>query len=149
VNSAVGFTQGPPIVRFEDLKSFPIEYNIPVRIKKGFRENAEPTEMYLDDRGIVIVEIKELERVIIQLTPNHKRSDITGYMLGSHRLRPLPIGSTLDTRTGTFYWQPVPGFIGEYWFVFVEKGPDGEMNRKTILIKISPKYEIEVDEAKK
>ncbi len=148
-NSAAGFTQETPIVRFEDLKSLPIEYNVPVRIKKGFREDAESKEMYFDNRGIVIVEIKELERVIIQLTHNHKRSDITGYMLGSHRLRPLPIGSTLDTKTGTFYWLPGPGFIGEYGFVFVEKKPDGEMNRKTILVKISPKFAVEVEEAKK
>jgi hypothetical protein len=148
--SAAGFTQKSPIVRFEDLENLPIEYNEPVRMNTGFREEVEPKEIYLDNRGIAIIKIKELERVIIRLTHNRDASIIAGYMFNGsgNRLRPLPIGSTLDPNTGTFYWLPGPGFFGEYGFVFIEKKPDGMMNRKDILIKISPKCTIKVEEAK-
>jgi hypothetical protein len=50
----------------------------------------------------------------------------------------LPIGSTLDTRNGVFYWQPGPGFIGTYRFIFVMKGTNGPVRREAA-IAIKPK----------
>ena len=44
-----------------------------------------------------------------------------GYLVVGEQLRELPIGSTLDKENGIFYWQPGPGFIGEYRFVFINK----------------------------
>lgn len=46
-------------------------------------------------------------------------------------LRPLPSGSHLDPRTGIFTWQPGPGFLGAYDFVFVA---DGERHQVRIVI---------------
>jgi len=59
-----------------------------------------------------------------------------GYQVVGSQLRPLPIGSTLDREKGIFYWQPGPGFIGEYRLVFIEKGENMEMKKKNIIIKI-------------
>jgi hypothetical protein len=55
------------------------------------------------------------------------------------RFRPLPIGSTFDMERGIFYWQAGPAFIGDYWFMFVVKGPNGMMIRKDITVTIRSK----------
>jgi hypothetical protein len=52
----------------------------------------------------------------------------------------LPIGSTFDAQRGIFYWQPGPGFIGDYHFTFILTGPNGMPVRKSILVKIFPKF---------
>jgi hypothetical protein len=57
------------------------------------------------------------------------------------QLKSLPVGSTLDSETGIFYWQPGPGFVGEYQLQFV--GFDsvaGTMVRKPVNIRILPKF---------
>jgi hypothetical protein len=46
----------------------------------------------------------------------------------------------MDTERGVFYWQPGPGFIGEFHFVFIEIGKNGTMNRKDIIARIVPKF---------
>jgi hypothetical protein len=40
--------------------------------------------------------------------------------------RALPVGSTLDTASGVFTWQPGPGFIGRYRLVFTRHGCGGD-----------------------
>ncbi len=42
------------------------------------------------------------------------------YQIVGEELRPLPIGSSFDPGTGAFYWQPGPGFRGEFRFVIVD-----------------------------
>jgi hypothetical protein len=56
-------------------------------------------------------------------------------------LSSLPIGSTLDTQRGIFYWQPGPGFIGSYNFLFIKGKKSSEFNKKIIAltIRIVPK----------
>ena len=41
---------------------------------------------------------------------------IRGYQLIDGKRVPLPIGSSL--KRGIFYWQPGPGFLGDYTLVF-------------------------------
>jgi hypothetical protein len=55
----------------------------------------------------------------------------------NNRLEALPVGSTLDNREGVFYWQPGPGFVGQYRFVFIMKNETGQMNRKEIVVRIN------------
>jgi len=66
---------------------------------------------------------------------------ITGFMIVGDQLRNLPIGSTLDSSSGTFYWQPGPGFIGEYRFLFVLKDESGQSVMKNLVIDIKPKQD--------
>jgi len=101
-----------------------------VGVIKGYREDAAaaPQTVYPDENGIIAFEIKELERLEIQFSP------------GVANVSPLPIGSTLDTDRGIFYWQPGPGFIGQYRFVFIEKEETGPVNRKEIAVTIVPKF---------
>ncbi|MCX6583203.1 MAG: Ig-like domain-containing protein [Candidatus Aminicenantes bacterium] len=100
----------------------------PVRVKKGFNADIEANEIYPDEEGVTHIEIRELERVEIHLSP------------GTVNLSPLPVGSTLDSEGGIFYWQPGPGFIGQYHLVFVNKAEPGLMNREEVVVTIAPKF---------
>ena len=82
------------------------------------------------------VEIKELERVEINLSTERV---FEGYLMVGDQFRELPIGSTLDKKNGIFYWQPGPGFVGEYHFVFIGINDQGQYTRKNIIINIKPK----------
>jgi len=100
----------------------------PVRVKKGFNVDIKANEMYPDEEGVIHTEIRELERVEIHLSP------------GAVNVSPLPIGSTLDVGRGIFYWQPGPGFIGQYRLVFVNKAETGPVNREEVVVTIAPKF---------
>ncbi len=86
------------------------------------------------------IKVKELQHVEFQVS-NHF-SSIRGYLSVDGKFRPLPIGSTLDRRTGRFYWDPGAGFVGPYQLVFVIETPDGDgdVDQKTIEVTIEPKF---------
>jgi hypothetical protein len=111
--------------------TIPINYSTPVRIKKGYNKNIEPQIVYPDEDGTLYIEIEELERLEIHL------SDQEG---STSNISSLPIGSTFDAERGIFSWQPGPGFIGRYRFVFVKKGPGEILMIKNINVKIIPKF---------
>jgi len=69
------------------------------------------------------IEIQELDRIELEVGAND------GYMIVNSERRPLPIGSTL--KDGVFYWQPGPGFLGEYQLQFQRPG------EPPLLIKVS------------
>jgi|GEM_PF-552795 len=111
----------------------PVNDYPPVWIKTGYNPNAEPFVIYPDDEGIITIEIKELERLEIHLfepTLNvEPRTLNTSW---------LPIGSTLDRERGVFCWQPGPGFIGDYCFVFIRKEQNGEISQINLNVRINP-----------
>jgi len=86
------------------------------------------------DRGLVI--IKEMGLVMLEVSK--EAAICEAYMMVGPHLRPLPIGSHFDGKTGTFYWQPGPGFVGAYSFVFIGKMPDGSMFRRHAVVTIVP-----------
>ncbi|NIO83646.1 MAG: hypothetical protein GTN68_24130 [Candidatus Aminicenantes bacterium] len=111
--------------------------------------------MVPDEKGFINIEIRELERVEINLNNNRAEVEVkaeveegnsdnsnfyTGYLVVGNQIRPLPIGSTLDSERGIFYWQPGPGFIGVYRIVFIKKEKAGMISKKSIIVKIVPKF---------
>jgi hypothetical protein len=127
-----------------DISNIPVDYSSPVGVIKGYNREGEPVEFYPNDDGITTMEIKELERIEIRLfpvgtgwgprlAPLHSR--FHGYQIVGNQLRPLPIGSTLDTERGIFYWYPGPGFVGSYRFIFLEDN-QGNITRKDVLVRI-------------
>ncbi len=127
------------------LSEIPIDYSEPVEVIKGFNRNVIPLKSYPDGNGNITIEIRELEPLEVRLFPVGTGGlapllSCTGFQVVGNQLRPLPIGSTLDTEKGVFYWQPGPGFVGNYRLVFIVKGQDEEMDRKDIIVKIGPKY---------
>jgi Leucine-rich repeat (LRR) protein len=118
------------------LSAIPINYHEPVLIKKGYQPGAKINDIYPDENGIIKVEIMELERLEINLgCPNWM-----GFMVIGDQPGILPVGSTLNSEKGIFYWQPGPGFIGEYHFIFFVKGMNGPMKWKNIAVIIIPKF---------
>jgi hypothetical protein len=82
---------------------------------------------------------KPLERISFSLADSGERACPAGYVghdATSGALRPLPVGSSLDTATGVFAWQPGPGFIGTYELVFVRTSCDGARVRIPVSISI-------------
>ncbi len=141
-----------PIPDFSKITHIPVDQPVMLRVKKGFEKDTEPQLVHSDASGISRIKIKETDRVQIYLTltdeyddnttaPLLNSSSFSGYQVVNHRLKPLPVGSTLDTHRGIFYWQPGPGFIGEYRFVFIEKVQNRDVSRKNIIVKIVPRFE--------
>jgi hypothetical protein len=129
-----------PPIRLQQLKDLPIDLRTPVKMRKGFGEDIPPREIYADHEGLIQIEIKELERIELDLSASFSdTSKISGYLLAGNRILSLPIGSTL--KDGVFYWIPGLAYLGKYRLVFIEHGPYGVMNRKDVMVKIGPRFE--------
>lgn len=127
----------PPISQ-EQLDILPMNCLDTVLVVKGVDETAGPLLIYPDERGIRTVSIRELERLVIYLenypgisTNDHElpsfspsgfhdgQTGMAGYLKAVDEYRPLPLGSSLDTVRGIFYWGPGPGFVGTYDLIFM------------------------------
>ena len=128
----------------------------PVFVRTGFRDAGGHALAAPDGRGTRRVAIEETDRAVIALeSPEdlpmprsaglEKRPEAgdsrqagrwTGYLVVGNDDRPLPAGSTLDAERGVFYWQPAPGFLGTYDFIFV----DGRKGlKKAVSVSVLPK----------
>jgi len=113
----------------------PVNYSHPVSIKKGYHPNSEPMVVYPNDIGIITIEIEELERVEIHFFDSTLNIEHRTLNLSS-----LPIGSTLDTEKGVFYWHPGPGFVGRYALLFIINESNQRL-RLNVNINILPKFQ--------
>ncbi|HLP48297.1 MAG TPA: hypothetical protein VK469_20305, partial [Candidatus Kapabacteria bacterium] len=85
-------------------------------------------KFYPDNDGVIDIEIKELERLEIHFAAR------------TSNISTLPTGSSLDKERGIFYWQPGPGFLGQYGFDFFIVDQSQQMLKKKLRIKIVPLY---------
>jgi len=120
------------------IDAMPTRFSEPIKYNKGVSSDGQWEELLPDEKGQNLVVIKELERVEIQLGENY--ANIRGYLMSQNELHDLPIGSTLDAKSGTFSWSPGPGFLGRYSLVFVLTDANGQSFKKPIEIKIEPKF---------
>ena len=125
----------PDLLQISEL---PVGGSEPIKFYKGFNAENECQELLPDEKGESQIVIKELERVEIQLGENH--ADIQGYVMSKNELHKLPIGSTLDVKSGTFSWSPGPGFLGRYLLIFILTDSNGQCFKKSIEIRIEPKF---------
>jgi len=125
---------------FPGILELPVNNSIPgkVKVKRGYNEKGEFFTPDRDREGVPKIVLKELDRVEIRFGDEIEVLD--GYMTRGNRLYDLPIGSTLDTASGCFYWQTAPGFIGEYRFVLAIKSSDGNISGMNLSIKIVPRF---------
>ena len=84
-----------------------------------------------DKKEINNLEVNELGHIEISLP-----GCMEGYMVVGEERRALPVGSTLDTVNGVFYWNPGPGFVGNYTLEFVCSGSDGVIKKNTVEVRI-------------
>jgi len=117
--------------------------SMPVWVHYGYNENEHRTPNLVepDKNGIYILQSKELERIQVYLRGiGEDVSRLSGFMRVGDQFKPLPIGSTLDSKQGVFYWQPGPGFVGDYHLVFVAQDDYGWTAKKDIVVRIGPKH---------
>jgi len=122
---------------YESVMNLPVSFE-PGKIKRGFSLKTEPEVLQPDNYGVISIEIKEVERVEVDLG---KGRAYRGYLVVGEELRSLPMGTTLDQRTGTFSWMPGPGFLGTYDLLFLQTDEFGITRRIPIKATIKPKYE--------
>jgi len=125
----------------QELEFIPVKDMEPVQIARGIEKDGEAQEVFPGNTGngrAVGINLKELEPVEIHLGENI--ADMQGYMVVDGQRRDLPIGSTLDRKTGKFYWMPGPGYIGTYELEFVIQEIGGQCYRRKLEITIEPKF---------
>ena len=122
---------------FEDISNIPIDNSLPLFFRRGFDRQVNPAARETV-RGNTTVKIKELERVELCLGDQYAAQ--TGYQMIGKQIRPLPVGSTLNSETGIFSWQPGPGFVGEYQLVFIVLAPGKKVIRRQLFIEIISKF---------
>jgi len=129
------------------LAQAPVDYFSPVGIRKDYRVNRPLRRVFPDECSDITIEIKETQRLEIHLQeiddPAEGKestgwSNWRGYLVSGNDLKKLPVGTTFDMSRGIFYWQPGPGFLGEYWFVFFQRDQGGKINKRNIVIRILP-----------
>jgi len=121
---------------YEFVMNLPVSFE-PRKAKRDFSIKAEPEVLQPDNYGTMHIEMKEIERVEMELG---RGKGYRGYLVVGEELRPLPIGSTLDSKTGRFSWMPGPGFIGTYELLFLQTDGLGITRRIPIRILIAPKF---------
>ena len=98
-----------------------------VRLRQGLDVNRELEPVAPDVDDFYSVTMEEVGRIELHLGATR------GNMLVEGETHELPVGSTL--KGGVFYWQPGPGFLGEYTLQF--ERPDG--TRIPVRVTIVPK----------
>jgi len=98
-----------------------------VRVRHGLNVSREPDSITPDADGGYSVTMEEVGHIELHL------GAASGNMLVQGEAHALPTGSTLQN--GVFYWQPGPGFQGEYTMQFERPGG----SRIPVRVKIVPK----------
>jgi hypothetical protein len=98
-----------------------------LRVRHGLDVTRQPDAIAPDADGAYSVTMEEVGRIELHLGASR------GNMLVLGRQQALPTGSTL--KGGVFYWQPGPGFLGDYTMQF--ERPDG--TRIPVRVRIVPK----------
>ena len=139
---------------FSSLQQIPTDISSPIRLKKGFVPETGARALFPDANGNILADTRELELVEIHLGKTGELSSREnravgseepcvywqGYRVFGDQLRPLPVGSSLDSREGIFRWLPGPGFLGEFRLVFMAVREDGVLSKRNITIRIAPKF---------
>jgi hypothetical protein len=128
-----------------DLSKIPTAQPRPLMVKKGYSKNRRPRTVAPDKTGIIHITTKELERIKIRLfldgtgglAPLYSPLYSVYHAVGDQLYR-KPAGSIMDNQTGTFYWQPGPGVLGEHRLIFIKEEANGRKSRFHVTITIVP-----------
>jgi hypothetical protein len=107
-----------------------IDQSVPaegVRVRHGLQANRRPDPVTPDGDGGYSLTMEEVGLIELHLGAS------SGNMLVDGEEQALPVGSTL--KGGVFYWQPGPGFLGEYTMRFTR----GDGTKIPVRVNIVPK----------
>jgi hypothetical protein len=111
---------------------------MPVSLERGYGTKTGRRFLYPDNEGIITITVYEGERIGIGLSNKKTPETVTGYLVCRDKERNLPVGSFLEKSSGIFYWQPGPGFVGQYRLEFITKDGKGHWAKKNIRVVITP-----------
>lgn len=136
---------------FSIQNSSKINTQVPGSYKKNIIQNSDlfqSNPLLVPRKNLDNFDMQELGFLAVELTSNEnaRSSRFIGYMKVENRLYSLPVGSTLDSERGVFYWNPGPGFVGEYVFVFFRSTDQGKEYIE-ITVRINPKKFSQKDNA--
>lgn len=123
-----------------DITAIPTD-ECPVMVHLNRNKQTTPCPVEINENNQHVLHIHELERIEVNLFQDNSQAStsvLSGYLQVGNKLQALPIGSTLDRENGKFYWQPGPGFIGQYQLLFLEKDQAGFYTKKTVVVNIKP-----------
>jgi hypothetical protein len=127
----------------ETVAAVPPDYSL-VEVKKVGSDDPTPQLVFPEHSGTIQVKSVETEHVEVRVGNQFDEAGgiYEGYVQAHDgRLRPLPVGSSLNKETGVFKWQPGPGFVGTYELVFVRTLSSGFKTKVPVTITIAPKFE--------
>jgi hypothetical protein len=112
-----------------------------IRARVGF-DGTAPFELVRSVDGRRRVTAYELDRIELRLGEDRGQHGVRfdGHLSVGGERRPLPVGSTLDPSNGRFSWDPGPGFIGRYEFVFSRTGPDDRGEQIAVQVVLRPRH---------
>lgn len=84
------------------------------------------------------VRLREMERVVLNVGSPERGASYAAYRVVDGQLRLLPIGSSFDVQRGAFYWQPAPGFLGDYDFMFVKNVNGIDASSVSVRVTVGP-----------
>jgi uncharacterized delta-60 repeat protein len=105
--------------------------------RRGFDVDAAQVR-YTPVGGRITVQSEEFDRIELRLSTGGLHQ-YTGYLRTVAGMMPLPIGSSLDARTGAFAWTPGVGFVGTYDLVFVRWNGGRAVARQDVRIVLNQK----------
>jgi hypothetical protein len=116
--------------------------NEAVEVRRAFTPERAVAIAMPQFTGTIAVKAAEMEQVELRLANEFTTGSgsYEGYMVVGGELRPLPSGSALDVAQGVFTWQPGPGFVGAYDFLFVRTDAAGAKTKVPVKVQISPKF---------
>jgi hypothetical protein len=120
------------------LETIPAD-SAPLLSGKGFGKNRK-VPVYSGRDGGFDIALGETGRLVMDLDRGMGDGllSFSGYLRVGKTLRPLPVGSTLDLKSGVFSWQPGPGFLGDYEFVFVTEREGSPISKTSLRVRIGP-----------
>ncbi len=118
----------------------PIDFSL-VEVKRPAGDAAASEFVFPETTGAVNVAVTETEPIEVKLASQFDApgGSYEGYVVIDGEMRPLPVGSSLSRRNGSFKWQPGPGFVGNYEFIFVRTTEEGFKTRIPVNISIASK----------
>lgn len=97
-----------------------------------------------DGTGVRIVRVGENERVELHLGAVDGATYL-GHQVVQGERHPLPLGSSLNPQTGTFYWHPASGFLGSYDLEFIAQRGGGSATVTRVRVVVGPSARLVVD----
>jgi len=107
-----------------------------VRAEPGLLTEDGGGALKIELRGPRTIDVQELERVVVDL----RAKGTTRFIGWGESLdRELPVGSSIDQKTGVFSWIPGPGFLGRHVLHFAAAEGTTRSRAVEVVVNIHPK----------